>query len=308
MPTTKEKRRFLFICTATTMVSGKQGIKEGLNMIIKNPKTVIPTVAAVLLVVIVGVISTFTGAKAVPLSAEEALEQLAASAYHTKNEVSFKIPEAYENPEEWNIHIAGLLEFEDGFSRSIHHLEDINDARAWKPGERYSIALNDGYTELTLTASLPDGSGSGGMLEKTVDLLNTPPFTVSYGLLHLGAGGKVLSAISPLPGDYARLAEDVVMNYLIRSTVWPEVDIRTLSECYLLRATYSDGTRTDYYVYLLDGKAVMQAGADGICSSIDDGLYEQLVMLAQQSSTATVGGMDGPTNVNITATKPGTGS
>ena len=275
-------------------------------MIIKSPKTVIPAVVAVLLVVIISVISTFTGAKDVPLFAEEALEQLAASAYHTKNEVSFKIPEAYEKPEEWNIHISGRLEFEDGFSTNIHHLEDINDARAWKPGERYSIALNDGYTELTLTASLPDGNGSGGMLEKTVDLLNTPPFTVSYGLLHLGAGGKVLSAISPLPGDYARLAEDVVMNYLIRSTVWPEVDIRTLSECYLLRATYSDGTRTDYYVYLLDGKAVMQAGADGICSSIDDGLYEQLVMLAQQSSTATVGGMDGPTNVNITATKPGT--
>ena len=143
-------------------------------MIIKSPKTVIPAVAAVLLVVIVGVISTFTGAKAVPLSAEEALEQLAASAYHTKNEVSFKIPEAYENPEEWNIHIAGLLEFEDGFSRSIHHLEDINDARAWKPGERYSIALNDGYTELTLTASLPDGR-KRWYAGKNVDLLNTPP-------------------------------------------------------------------------------------------------------------------------------------
>ncbi len=176
-----------FICAATTMLSGKRGIKERLKMIIENPKAVVPAMVAVLLIVAVSAGCTFTGAKAVPLSAEEALEQLAASAYHTKNEVSFKIPEGYEKLEEWNIHLAGRLEFEDGFSQSIHHMDNINDARAWKPGERYSIALNDSYTELTLTASLPNGSG--GIQEKTVDLLNTPAFTASYGLIPLVGGG-----------------------------------------------------------------------------------------------------------------------
>ena len=96
------------------------------------------------------------------------------------------------------------------------------------------------------------------------------------------------------------------MNYLIK-IYRVGVDIQTLSECYLLHASYSDGTNR--LLRLFARRQSRHASeADGICSSIDDGLYEQLVMLAQQSSTATVGGMDGPTNVNITATKPGTSS
>ena len=47
---------------ATTMVSGKRGIKERLNMIIKSPKTFIPVAVAVLLIVAVCVGCTFTGA------------------------------------------------------------------------------------------------------------------------------------------------------------------------------------------------------------------------------------------------------
>lgn len=46
---------------ATTMVSGKRGIKERLNMIIKNPKTFVPAMATVLLIVAVCVGCTFTG-------------------------------------------------------------------------------------------------------------------------------------------------------------------------------------------------------------------------------------------------------
>lgn len=48
---------------ATTMVSGKRGIKERLNMIIKNPKTVISAAVVVLLIAAVCVGCTFTGAK-----------------------------------------------------------------------------------------------------------------------------------------------------------------------------------------------------------------------------------------------------
>lgn len=119
--------------------------------------------------------------------------------------------------------------------------------------------------------------------------------SVSYGLMKL-EGGEVLRVISPLSGYDAKLAGEIIMNHMIKSAAWPGVDIKALKECYLLRATYSDGTSTDYYAYLLDGKAVMQIGAKGLYSRIDDGLFENLVKLVQ-SSTASVGGVDGPKNI-----------
>lgn len=159
------------IYTATTMVSGKRGIKVRLNMIVKNLKTVIPAMVAVLLIIAVSVGCTFTRANATPLSAEEALEQLTASVAHLDGQVSFQIPEGYKKPEEWNIHIAGRQEFEDDFSQSVHLLEDVNEAKAWEPGKQYTIDINDAYTELTLTAFLPGENGE--TLEKSIDLLNT---------------------------------------------------------------------------------------------------------------------------------------
>lgn len=135
------------------------------------------------------------------------------------------------------------------------------------------------------------GTGGGGQGLSPVE------GSVSYGLIRLG-NGEVLRAISPLSGDSAQLAEDVIMNYMIKSAAWPGVDINTLEECYLLRSTYSDGTIANYYAYLLDGKAVMQNGADGYYSRIDDGLYQRLVKLVQ-SSTAIVGGVGGPINITV---------
>lgn len=280
---------------ATTMVSGKRDIKERLNMIIKKQKTFISAIIAVLLAIALCVGSTFTGAKAASLSAEEALKQLVASAYQTKDEVSFQIPQDYKNAEKWNIHIAGRLE-SNGFSSSVHLLEEVNDSKAWKPGERYSIFLNDHYTELTLTAYLPGKNGK--TLEKTVDLLNTPAFSVSYSLTQL-KNGKVQATLSPLSGDGARLAEDVIFNYMVKSAAWPtNTDIKALNECYLLRAAYPDGTTTDYYAYILDGKSVMQYGTDRFYSLIDEGLYKKLVDLAQ-SIKATNGNVESPTNTTV---------
>jgi len=51
------------IYAATTMASGKRGIKTRLNMIIKNHKTFIPAMAAVLLIILISAGCTFTGAQ-----------------------------------------------------------------------------------------------------------------------------------------------------------------------------------------------------------------------------------------------------
>ncbi len=50
------------LCTATTMASGKHGIKARLNLIVRNPKTLIPVFAAVIVVAAVCIAATFTGA------------------------------------------------------------------------------------------------------------------------------------------------------------------------------------------------------------------------------------------------------
>lgn len=152
----------------TTIVLNERSIYRRLNMIIKNPKAIIPAVVAVLFAMLICLGCTFTSAKTTSLPPEKALEQLAASIVRTKNQVSFEIPKSFERPHEWNIHIAGRL-VTDGFSQSIHLLDELTETRTWKPGERYTIELNDGYTELTLTAFLPDGKG--GILEKDIDLL-----------------------------------------------------------------------------------------------------------------------------------------
>jgi len=73
---TCEKRKAMdLLCCATTMTDGKNGIKERIALIAKKPKLLIPAVIAVVLVAVVAVGCTFTGAKndadIVPLTAEE---------------------------------------------------------------------------------------------------------------------------------------------------------------------------------------------------------------------------------------------
>jgi hypothetical protein len=118
---------------------------------------------------------------------------------------------------------------------------------------------------------------------------------VSYGLMQF-ASGEAKFTISPLSGDNAQLAKDIIMDYMVKSAAWPGIDISTLEECYLLRATYSDGKTSDYYTFIYNGKAIMQHGTDGHYSFIDAGLYEKLVELVSSSTTA-IGGMDGSKNV-----------
>jgi beta-lactamase regulating signal transducer with metallopeptidase domain len=112
--------------------------------------------------------------------------------------------------------------------------------------------------------------------------------SVSYEFIQL-VNGEVQHTVSPLSGDNAQLAEDIIMNYMIKSAAWPGMDISTLGECYLLRATYSDGTTSDYYMFLHDGRAVMQWGIDGHYSFIENELYKKILEAVSSGKTAVVG-------------------
>jgi len=107
----------------------------------------------------------------------------------------------------------------------------------------------------------------------------------SYELMKLKYG-EVQRKISPLTEDNAKLAEAIIINYMVKSAAWPGIDINTLEECYVIRVNYFDGTISDYYAFINDGKAVMQWGINGYYSILSDGFYEQLVQLLNSDKTA----------------------
>lgn len=123
---------------------------------------------------------------------------------------------------------------------------------------------------------------------------------MTYTLMKLGKDGKVLKTLSPLNSETKQLAQDVIFNCMIKSTVWPGVNIKTLDNCYLLRVTYSDGTATDYYTFKHEGYSVMQQGTNGMYSRIDDGLYEKLAALLD--SISSIGRADRPQAVGVDRT------
>lgn len=243
---------------ATTMVSGKQGFKERLNMIIKNPKTFIPALVAALLIVAVSVGGTFTGAKEAGLSPQEALEKLAASVLNSDGQVSFQIPGGYEKAGEWNLHISGRLASED-FSQSIHLMEDVNDSRAWKPGERYFIPLNEGYTHLELTAFLPDENGE--FLEKSVNLLVREAVPVSPVLKDsLTTGNPSEEGIDR--ADLDTCVSDAILTANIASTRTGEF----AAEAHTVLKTVENGGTTTVYAMALylefsyEGSGISETG------------------------------------------------
>ena len=91
------------------------------------------------------------------------VKQLASSIVYANEQIIFQIPAGLENPKELNLHAAGRAEYEDGFSASLHFLEEENGN--WQPGQVYSIPYDPAYTALTL-----DIAYTGQ--EETIDLLD----------------------------------------------------------------------------------------------------------------------------------------
>ncbi len=109
-----------------------------------------------------------------------------------------------------------------------------------------------------------------------------------YSVMKLGRDGMVLTARSPLSAMETELAKQAVFNYLVKSAAAPALDIASLAYSYLIRASYGDGTVSDYYAFTLDGFAYMQGGRSGRYSRLDDTLYYALAAMTD--------GQDSPTD------------
>lgn len=75
-----------------------------------------------------------------------------------------------------------------------------------------------------------------------------------------------------------KLAENIMMDVLVKSAAWQGVDITTLEEYYLIEQTVAGTDETSaYYAYLLeDGKAVLQSESNGMYSYLSQELYNAL--------------------------------
>ena len=96
-----------------------------------------------------------------------AADQIVESLVYGNGAAAFRIPEDGILPEKLTIRISGREVYEDGFSMSLHYLEEENGA--WKPDTIYYIPLDPACTELVMTVSCTDQNGE--TTERSVDLL-----------------------------------------------------------------------------------------------------------------------------------------
>lgn len=146
------------LISGSPLAFGEDTIKGRIKNIMNFKKPAVwVTVVLVLLVSALSIGFAVDQANVKILTAQAALE--AFSAENKDGRVTFVIPRDYDKPQNWNIIVAGRAEYEDGFSRSVHLFEDVNEAKTWGAGKEYTIETNDSYTELHITVSLPDENG-----------------------------------------------------------------------------------------------------------------------------------------------------
>jgi len=155
----------------------KYAIEERINAIMKMKKSSLVGIILALALV-VGTVTVFATSAASAAKGEDwldapaALDQLVKSISYTDGELSFQIPENYPNQKDWNILISGRT-VQDGFGMSVHYLTEENERKNWELGKKYIVPLKESvenYTDLWLTASLPDEDGNTAS-ERSIDLM-----------------------------------------------------------------------------------------------------------------------------------------
>ncbi|HOJ09356.1 MAG TPA: hypothetical protein PK733_02040 [Clostridiales bacterium] len=131
------------------------------------------------------------------------------------------------------------------------------------------------WANYTVGGDVRNYAESPEKLQELIAFPITEAASAQYSFAKLGKNGEVISGYSL---QNQQLAEAIIMDSLIKFSVWYGVDITTLEESYLIRQTFQGSGEThDYYAYLLDdGTAVLQRGAKGMYSVLSQELYSEL--------------------------------
>ena len=81
-----------------------------------------------------------------------------------------------------------------------------------------------------------------------------------------------------------KLAEEIIFSHLVVSAAWPpKTDPETLDEYFIIRQIYPEVSEThDYYIYMLEGKPVIQRHKDGMYTIIAQDTYDKIANLFAQ--------------------------
>lgn len=169
--------------------------------------------------------------------------------------------------------------------------------------DHINFVLSDGSREIELRYTRAQADAAAGRdvrefaisaagLSKLMSAAEPEPAVEEpvYTMMKLGQDGAVLTSRSPLSAEETELAKQSVFNYLVKSSAAPALDIDSMPYCYLIRASFEDGTVSDYYAFQLDGFAYMQYGKSGQYSRLDDTLYYALAAMidGQESPSGVV--------------------
>lgn len=243
---------------ATRLSSGGRQMKGRLmNLFLKKKTGVMLVAVALCAAVAVGALVTVQSAQAeTPMTAQEALDELARSVTINDKELTFTIPAAYEKADDWRIQVSGRYQMGEEGTMSVHLIDNDGTAGRWKGGEgAYSIPLTDydldRFESLTLWAFLTGEDGEE--LEREVDLL-----ALRRGVLTDGAD----AIIKWVDTDAAE-----------STWVWPVPEYQKVAETF--------GTR----VHPITGK---KSSHDGVDISAPEGV----AVLAVRSGTVAETGWD----------------
>ncbi len=99
-----------------------------------------------------------------------------------------------------------------------------------------------------------------------------------YGLIYCGADGVVQATMSPLSGEEETLVQDIFMDFLVRSAAFEAPGNPKEHEHLIIRQTFVKTDEVhDYYVYQVDGLAVIQPEKGNMYTRISNRLYSELL-------------------------------
>ena len=148
---------------------GEVGIRQRVKAVLRYKKPTTWMVAGVLAIccIIAAAFLTSRPVDAAQQTSERFTEQLYSSITLQDNEILFTIPSELPKDAEFDLHIAGRAEYEDGFSQSLHFLEDQQGQ--WQANQTYKIPYDSSYTDLTLDLFFQYSDGK--TQNETIDLL-----------------------------------------------------------------------------------------------------------------------------------------
>lgn len=235
-------RHMVSVCP---LAFGEIGIRQRVKAVLSYKRPAAWMVAGVLAIccIIAAAFLTSRPVDAAQQSSESFTKQLYSSITLQDSEILFTIPSELPKDTEFDLHIAGRAEYEDGFSQSLHFLEEQEGQ--WQVNQTYKIPYDSSYTDLTLDLFFRYSDGK--TQDETIDLLaaiseaSDPSETDAAVVLNESTGKACIAEIL----ETLTLHQDNTVSFSVPEHIPVSEDGKT-KLMISLSATYSGETATVY--------------------------------------------------------------